>query len=194
MGCREVVIAAAFETKEQSRNSKDGILAFDDPLVAVFEDAAGPVLEEETTREVVVAGVVMNVVCGASVPTVMVFFPSTIHSRLVLDAHGLGAGGVVKAPCCSLEIEVEIVDLVTTVENSWGEVEVGAEIGDSQTVLPLNTAQFAKSVWPEQVWGPTNGFGGVGLVIVANPRESKEQRRSSKNGIFALDDPLVCPF
>lgn len=34
----------------------------------------------------------------------------------------------------------------------------------------------------------------MGLVVVADARESREQRRSSKNGIFALDDPLVCPF
>lgn len=123
----------------------------DDPLDAVFEDAAGAVLEEETTCEVVVADAVTSVVCGESVPTTTVLLPSTMHSRLVFDTQGLGARGVVKGASCSLELEVGVADFVATVENPWVEVGVGVEVGDNHTVLPLNTAQFAKSLWPAQV-------------------------------------------
>jgi hypothetical protein len=114
-----VIAAAAPEIQDLRRSSKDGILTFDDPLVAVFEGTAVVGLGEETACEVVVAHVVKRVVCGGSVPTVTVLSPSTIHSRPVLSAHGLGAGGVVKEACCSLEVKKGVV------ENPCGEDESG---------------------------------------------------------------------
>jgi hypothetical protein len=121
--------AHASSKKELKTSNKLGILALDDPLVAVFEGADDAEVAVEEMLTIEVSDTVWRVVWDERVPIVMVLPPSRMHSRLVFATHGPGPDRIGEGPRDLLEIVVSVL--------GWVMTGVGARIPESGVLVEV---------------------------------------------------------